>query len=176
MEEITIRISKKTLRFGGIVLEAICLAWIGWHIWSSGLLLPKYSLRIYLPNASGINVGAPVRLDGIEVGTVETVKLADAPVNSDRRIEVNLRILKRHQGEIRADSSAMLQTEGLLGGQFVAIQRGFTGPPIEPGGEIRVPSSGTASSKGIVDLLERAAKCIQDEKRSSEDKAKIPAK
>jgi phospholipid/cholesterol/gamma-HCH transport system substrate-binding protein len=176
MEGITIRISKKTFQFGGIVLGAISLAWIGWHVWSSGLLLPKYRLSIFLPNASGLNIGAPVRLDGIEDGTVESVKIADAPVNSDRRIEVGLRILKRHQGEIRADSSAMLLTEGLLGGQFVAIQRGFTGSPIGPGGEIQVPPSGTASSKGIVDFLERAAKCIQDEKRSSEEKARVPAK
>jgi len=65
MAEITIRISDKALKIAGITLGSLCLAWVVFHLWSSGSFLPKYRLRVYVPEAAGLAVGAPVVLDGI---------------------------------------------------------------------------------------------------------------
>ncbi|MFZ0819747.1 MAG: MCE family protein [Candidatus Acidiferrales bacterium] len=176
MEEIAIRISRRTARAAGIILSVICLALISSYVWSSGLLLPKYRLSIYLPEASELNSGAPVRLDGIEIGVVQSIDVARQSSNNDRRIEVHLRILKRYQNDIRNDSTATLATEGLLGGRYVNVTRGFNGTPIEPGGEIDVPPTFEVSYKGILDLIAKAATCLQEEKRSSQDKSKAPLK
>jgi phospholipid/cholesterol/gamma-HCH transport system substrate-binding protein len=176
MSDITIRISNKTLKSAGFILGAICLVWIGWHVWSSGSLLPKYKLTIYVPDAPALREGSAVRLDGIDVGTVSAIKLAEISSNTDRRIEIDLRILKRYQNEIRNDSTASLATEGLLGGEFVNIQRGFSGNPIPSGGEINVPPMRTMSSFDFVDLISKAATCLEEQKRSRLDKGKPPAK
>src|SRR5260370_41650228 len=37
---------------------------------------PKYRLKTYLPEASDLANGAPVRVDGVEVGNVESIRLA----------------------------------------------------------------------------------------------------
>jgi hypothetical protein len=53
------------------------------------------------------------------------VELAPNAADSNRRIEVVLRIDKRFQNLIREDSSTTLTTESLLGGRVVNIRRGF---------------------------------------------------
>ncbi|HUK29924.1 MAG TPA: MCE family protein [Candidatus Acidoferrum sp.] len=175
MAEITIRISDRTLKIAGYVLAAICLLWVGQYVWSKGLLLPKYELKIYLPEASGIEKGARVRLDGIDIGTVSAVKLAGSAPNKDRRSELDLRIFKRSQNQIRTDSLAMVETEGFLGNRFINISRGFNGAPVEPGSEIPARAMLVATSN-LTELLDRIGTCLKEQKNSSPDPAKPPSK
>jgi ABC-type transporter Mla subunit MlaD len=65
MAEVTIRISDKVFKIVGVIVVGLCLARLGLYIWSSGILLPVYSLQMYLPESDGLAAGAPVRLDGI---------------------------------------------------------------------------------------------------------------
>jgi phospholipid/cholesterol/gamma-HCH transport system substrate-binding protein len=176
MAEITIRISSKTLKVAGLVLSVICLVWISSYVWSSDVLLPKYRVRIYLPEVSSLDVGAPVRLNGMNVGIVDAIKLAEESANPDRRIEVVLRILKRYQSVIRDDSTASVLTEGLLGNRFVNIQRGLSGAPIASGSEIRVLPTHVQTSEHILDIVAKAVECIKDDKRSSKEKDKAATK
>jgi len=83
---------------------------------------------MFVPEAKGVQVGSSVRLDGISVGRVRSVKLADKLADSNRRIEVELRIEKRFQNMISEDSTASLLADGLLGNSYVNITRGFAGP------------------------------------------------
>lgn len=99
------------------------------------MLRAKYQLRLFVAAAQDPHVGAPVRLDGIPVGSVISVELAPNSADSSRRIEIVLRIEKQFQNLIREDSSATLMTESLLGGKVVNIQPGFAGPPVSAGGE-----------------------------------------
>src|ERR1700685_4437869 len=83
---------------------------------------PKYRLRAYLPEVDGLTIGAPVRVDGVDVGNVEKIEIAvpraGEPTSKDRNIEVDLRIQETFKSYIRADSSAGLITEGLLGNRY----------------------------------------------------------
>jgi ABC-type transporter Mla subunit MlaD len=175
MSDITIRISSRTLKILGCILVAICVIWLGQYGWAKGFLLPKYELKAFIPAASGVEEGATVSLDGIEVGTVKAVKLAGQPASNDRRIELDLRIFKKYQGLIRTDSVAMLETQGLLGKRFVHITRGFNGAPIEAGGEISVRAVPVATSN-LTDLLDRIGTCMKEQKSSSTDPANVSAK
>jgi len=76
MAEVTIRISDKALRIAGVLLGGAFLVCIFYYLWSSRLFIPKYQLSVYVPDASGLTVHAPVRLDGIQVGSVSAIKLA----------------------------------------------------------------------------------------------------
>jgi len=157
--EITIRISDKTLKVVAAFVVAMLLVWGFSHFWSTGLFRPKYEILMFVPEAQGLHVGAPVRLDGMPVGNVSRVELARDSMSPNRRLEVDLRIEKRFQNMIRQDSKASLVTEGLLGDRYVSIRREFTGTPISPGGEIGVIATKEVSVSDFIDAIGKKADC-----------------
>jgi phospholipid/cholesterol/gamma-HCH transport system substrate-binding protein len=132
MAEITIRISDRVLRIAGIFLGGISIACVFLFLSSSGLFVPKYQLQVYAAEVQGLSVGSPVLLDGVQVGAVNAITLAQVSASPERRIQLVLRIEKRYQEAIRTDSTATVMTEGLLGNRYVSIQRGFRGKAISP--------------------------------------------
>jgi phospholipid/cholesterol/gamma-HCH transport system substrate-binding protein len=122
----------------------------------AGTIGPKYRLISYLPEVSGLSNGAPVRLDGVEVGNVESIKLAPRTANiardKNRNIQVVLRVGKKYQDDILTDSTASLVTEGLLGNRYVEVTRGFTGVPLKDNEEVK----GT-EEKALKEVVERSA-------------------
>jgi phospholipid/cholesterol/gamma-HCH transport system substrate-binding protein len=146
------------LRVGLLVLVGVFLIAVGiFYVTGAGILAAKYRVRTYLPEVEGLSIGAPVRLDGVEVGNVDKITMNPKPERRERNIEVTLRIDRKFQNEIRTDSSASLITEGLLGNRYVSIERGFTGSPIPNGGE--VPGREERAMKQIV---ERGAELVQN--------------
>ena len=77
-----------------------------------------YPLTASFRSAEGISVGTDVRVAGIKVGTIGTLKLnaktffADATVDIDKGIE------------LPTDSAILISQEGLLGGNYVEIVPG----------------------------------------------------
>jgi ABC-type transporter Mla subunit MlaD len=165
--EITIRISDRVLKVAGAVLGLFFLLWGFSHLWESGVFRAKYQIRLFVPEAKELHGGAPVRLDGMPIGAVSTVELSSNSTDSDRRVEVVLRIEKRFQNMIRQDSSATVATESLLGEKVVNIRRGLAGPPVSAGGEIRVVPMKEATLTDFLDALGKKADC-QDEGNSSQ--------
>ncbi len=65
------------LRVGLFVLVGLSVLAAGiFYVTGAGTLGPKYRIVTYLPEVSLFANGAPVRLDGVEVGNVETIRLA----------------------------------------------------------------------------------------------------
>ncbi len=121
----------------------------------------KYRLRTYLPEVEGLTIGAPVRLDGIEVGNVEAIRVTPStpqnPPDPSRSIELVLRIIKRWQNDIRSGSTAGLITEGLLGNRYVSIHRGFQGRVLQDGDEVK-----GREEKAVKQIVERGAELTQN--------------
>ena len=97
----------------------------------------KYRLVTYLPEVDGLTIGAPVTLDGVEVGNVDTIRVAplkpgQAP-DKNRSVEVIMRLNRAFQNDIRSDSTTSLFTEGFLGNRVVSMQRGYTGAVLGTG-------------------------------------------
>jgi phospholipid/cholesterol/gamma-HCH transport system substrate-binding protein len=166
MAEVTIRISDRSLRVARILFTAVLLVGVFYYLWSSGIFIPKYQLSVYVPDASGLTVHAPVRLDGIQVGSVSAMKLAGASASPQRRIELVLQVEKRDQDAIRSDSNASLATEGILGNRYVNISRGFKGTVIRPGGEIPSKPSLLVTLKDSMHFFDKTLDCLQQEKNS----------
>jgi phospholipid/cholesterol/gamma-HCH transport system substrate-binding protein len=130
------------LRVGLFVLAAttLLIVVIFYVTGGAGALGAKYRLRTFLPEVDGLTVGAPVRVDGVEVGNVERIGIAQLkpgePVVKNRSIEVDMRIQKSFENYIRTDSTAGLVTEGLLGNRYVDINRGFVGRTLKNDEEI----------------------------------------
>jgi phospholipid/cholesterol/gamma-HCH transport system substrate-binding protein len=144
------------------VLVGLFLLAVGiFYVTGAGVLTPKYRLRTYLPEVEGLTVGAPVRLDGVEIGNVDAIGLyKPSPgrrADPSRSIEVVMRISRRYQSDVRSDSTAGLITEGLLGNRYVSIHRGFAGAVLQDGQEI--PGR---EEKAIKQIVERGADLAQN--------------
>lgn len=141
------------LRVGLFVLVALLVIAVGiFYVTGSSFWGPKYELKTFFPEVAGVSNGAPVRLDGVDIGNVLTVRMttqsANRPVEKSRNIEVTMRLDKRFQSMILTDSTATLVTEGLLGNRYVNISRGLTGAPLKDGQEV----PGTAE-KSLADVM-----------------------
>jgi phospholipid/cholesterol/gamma-HCH transport system substrate-binding protein len=142
------------LRVGLFVLAATALLVVViFYVTGPSALGPKYRLHAFLPEVDGLTVGAPVRLDGVEVGNVEKIVVAvpkpGEQISKDRSIRVDMRIQKSFQDYIRSDSSAGLITEGLLGNRYVDIDRGFVGRQLE--NEEEIPGREEKALKAVVE-------------------------
>jgi phospholipid/cholesterol/gamma-HCH transport system substrate-binding protein len=157
------------LRVGLFVLVGLSVLAAGiFYVTGAGTLGPKYRIVTYLPEASLLSNGAPVRLDGVEVGNVESIKLAQwtpGKVHDKRRnIEVVMRVSKHYENDILTDSTASLVTEGLLGNRYVSITRGITGAPLKDGQEV----PGT-EEKAMAQVVARSAEVLGNLQALSEE-------
>jgi len=148
------------LRVGLFVLVGLAVLAAGiFYVTGAGILGPKYRLKTFLPEVSGLSKGAPVKLDGVEIGNVEAIQLVPRTPGSvkdkNRNVEVDMRIDRRYQKDILTDSTATLVTEGLLGNRYVDIRRGFTGVPLKENQEL--PG---AEEKAIKEVVERSAELL----------------
>jgi phospholipid/cholesterol/gamma-HCH transport system substrate-binding protein len=107
----------------GIFVLALSAALIGGVLWFSGgksyrTVYDTY--QIYMTESvSGLNINAPVRYKGVEVGRVQ--KIALAPDNIE---QVQLTLGIEHGTPIKEDTRAVLQTHGLTGLTFVELSGG----------------------------------------------------
>src|SRR5262249_32656859 len=157
------------LRVGLFVLVGLLVLAAGiFYVTGAGAFGPKYRLRTELPEVSGLSTGAPVRIDGVEVGNVEKItivpRVAGKMPDKNKSIEVVMRVSRDYQRDILTDSTASLVTEGLLGNRYVNITRGFSGTQVQNDGEI--PG---APEKAIKEVVERSADVLANLQALSED-------
>jgi phospholipid/cholesterol/gamma-HCH transport system substrate-binding protein len=112
----------------GIFVLVLSAGLIGGVLWfSSGKsYLKVYDIyQIYMnESVSGLNLNAPVRYHGVEVGRVQ--KIALAPQNAE---QVLLTLGVEHSTPVKVDTVAVLQTQGLTGLAFIDLTGGNRGSP-----------------------------------------------
>lgn len=99
---------------------------------TSGLFTSKIILRSYFDNASGLRVGSPVRLQGVDIGNVVGMRvLPNKPLTP---VEVRMKVNTRYLTSLRTDAVTSLETAGVLGETFVEIDSAQAhGPPVQSG-------------------------------------------
>lgn len=134
----------------GLVILAIAIfAVTGVNFWSA-----KLTIKTYLPDVAGLQVGAPVMLGGVTIGNVDNLRINPHPSDPNQSIEIQLRIYKAYQRFVRTSATASLATQGLLGNQYVTITRVSTGPVIQNGSMIQgVPGAGIADLEANLNRL-----------------------
>jgi len=85
---------------------------------TAGLFTKKITVIAYFDNAGGLRKGAPVRLEGVDVGNVTDI--AVVPGHGSTPVLAKFKVAMKDDA-IRKDSVAMLSTAGVLGETFVDI-------------------------------------------------------
>lgn len=97
-------------------------------VWlAGGQLRTEYALyETHISGSvSGLDVGAPVRLNGIDVGRVARI---EQDPEDPQRVILGLQI--RREVNLHSDAVALLEMQGLTGGRYVEISGGTPGSPM----------------------------------------------
>ncbi len=82
----------------------------------------SYMLKVKFKDITGLRLGSPIFLNGYNVGKVDEILLSDQI--ADKEFTVLLNVLSDYQERIREDSTAKIDTQGLLGDKAIAITVG----------------------------------------------------
>jgi phospholipid/cholesterol/gamma-HCH transport system substrate-binding protein len=88
------------------------------------LFSSTYQLKAQFDNVVGLDAGGDVRVGGVHSGTVHNIELPHKPGD---KVTVVMDMTKSTHEIIKQDSVASIETEGLLGNQFLAISMGSPG-------------------------------------------------
>jgi len=112
----------------------------------------RYSLKVRFASVPGLKPGSPVRLAGVEVGSVATVEL------SGEQVDVVLKVNQSRRPLITSASVARLGSVSMLGEAAVDITPSTTGTPIPEWGY--VPAGRTSAQLG--EIADQAGQGIQE--------------
>jgi phospholipid/cholesterol/gamma-HCH transport system substrate-binding protein len=123
---------------------------------TTGLFTPKITLKSYFDNAGGLRNGAPVRLQGVDIGNVTGVRVvADRPLTP---VEVMMRVTTKYQSSLRKDSVTSLSTAGVLGETYIDIDSARAKGPVAKDGD----TLATRDTPDIQDVVRASQGTLQN--------------
>lgn len=136
------------------------------------LFQSTYRLNAEFPNVAGLVAGAEVRVGGLHEGTVRRI---DLPRRPDQKVRVEMDIDKGTRGVVKKDSVASIETEGLVGDEYVEVAFGSDDsapvkdgdtiaaqPPVNIGDLIKKTDGILDSAKGAMDNVGQIAANLSD--------------
>jgi phospholipid/cholesterol/gamma-HCH transport system substrate-binding protein len=102
-----------------------------------------YTISAKFDDIAGLTVGSDVRIGGVKIGTVATTALDPKTYQAVVTLDVGRAV------QIPDDSSAVVTSDGLLGGKYIAIQPGGDDKDLGQGGVITV-TQGSVSLESLL--------------------------
>jgi phospholipid/cholesterol/gamma-HCH transport system substrate-binding protein len=149
------------LKIGVISLIAVGLSLVMIFLLTGegGFFWQRYTVKTVFGNVAGLNAGSPVRLAGVEVGSVSDVVFAGD------RVEVVMEVGNDNRSRITDMSVASLGSVSLLGESAVDITASSVGTPVPEWGYVPAgPAAGslTEVAEKASDGLDEITKLVQD--------------
>ena len=88
-----------------------------------------YSVHADFPTVGGLKSGASVEIAGVQVGRVESIRLADYQARVTMRIDNGIKL--------QDDAIVSIKTKGLIGEKFVQVSPGGSDKIVGAGGRLR---------------------------------------
>jgi len=116
----------RAARLGAFIIVTLAILVAGVFIIGSKqyLFSSTYQLKAQFDNVEGLDAGADVRVGGVHSGTVSSIVLPHKP---GEKVTVVMDLGKSTHEIIKQDSVATIETEGLLGNQYLAVSFGSSG-------------------------------------------------
>jgi phospholipid/cholesterol/gamma-HCH transport system substrate-binding protein len=131
----------------------------------------RQDIKSCFDDAGGLRAGAAVRITGVDVGTVRSVRAH--PQNKNCPAEVEMALATTYEIRIPKDSIAETNTAGLLGEVYVNIDTAqASGAPIENYGYLKSKPSKTTLS--LADQLKAADVLLQLVRTFKEAEKEVP--
>lgn len=106
-----------------------------------------YTLYAKFTSVTGLRVGSPVRMLGIDIGKVESLRMDQENQQAVVEMQIQTGI------KVYDDAVASIKTEGLIGDKYLSIDPGGSGNILVPGSYI----SQTQPAVDIADLIGKYA-------------------
>lgn len=125
----------------------------------------SFNVKAYFTNVQGLRNGAVVRLNGIDVGSVNSIQIVS---DTTGRVQVSMSISKDIQRFIRTDTKASIETEGLVGNKVVILKIGSsTSEEVKDGGYIQTEEQPTfsaiiAETQGVIKYTKDMTKSLAE--------------
>jgi len=141
-----------------VLVALVLIVFGGFRFWETS---DRYRI-VFDSSVIGLEPGAVVYLNGIKVGTVDSLAVEPSDL---RKVAVAIDV--EPGTPIRTDTRAMLQYAGITGLKVIDLRDGSTAAaPLLPGGEI---PAGT----GLLDKLEARAQAIVEQSAALMDRAMV---
>jgi phospholipid/cholesterol/gamma-HCH transport system substrate-binding protein len=130
--------------FTGFAVIVVAVVFLVYALGRTGEITDGgYPLRAQFSSIGGLTAGADVKIGGVVVGHVADARLDPTTYAAIVRLMINDNV------KIPTDSSASITSDGLLGGNYVAVSPGGSNSMLAPGQSFAV----TQSAINIEDLL-----------------------
>jgi phospholipid/cholesterol/gamma-HCH transport system substrate-binding protein len=123
-----------------VVILAVWFVIFAWNRTGGGEKAGSIKVTAIFPNASGVSPGTDVRVAGLKIGSVQSLKL------DPQSYQVKVEMALDPATKLPADSSASITSEGLLGSTFVAMNPGGSPTSLKNGDTI-------TDTQGSMDLM-----------------------
>jgi phospholipid/cholesterol/gamma-HCH transport system substrate-binding protein len=130
---------------GGLMIFVIVVFLIGRQ---KNLFTPVFRMTTTFYNISGLQVGNNIRFSGINVGTVDNIKIIN-----DSTVQVDMLIEKNVQQFIKADCEAAIGSAGVIGDRILIITQGSYNAPLAKDGQ-EIPSKEPVEPDAIMASLQ----------------------
>lgn len=149
------------LKIGVVAISAIVIAAVLVFslTGSRGFSWQRYELKTRFPNVSGLASGSPVRVAGVEVGSVRAIEFAG------EQVDVTFEVNKNVRARITDKSVAFLGSVSLLGESAVDITPAGSGTPVPDGGYV----TARATKGTIADVAEQATGALAESSQILKD-------
>ena len=126
------------LRVGITVIVSLLILGVLVFLMNStgGIFTKKIQLKAYFDNASGLREGAPVRLEGVDIGNVVGIVVTSDAAHQLAPVEVVMKVNTRYLKNLHKDSLVTMATAGVLGETFVDINSRTAKGPLVADGDV----------------------------------------
>jgi phospholipid/cholesterol/gamma-HCH transport system substrate-binding protein len=148
----------------GVVLIALIALLLVWKPFGNKLVV-----KAYFSDAMSLRPGAPVRLAGVDIGSVKSVRAR--PELKEAPPEVVVVLSPLYELKIPNDSIASLATAGILGETYVQIDAArASGPPLEANAVLKTIPTTQISTHEILEKVEEMVleKCGCDSRKKGD--------
>jgi phospholipid/cholesterol/gamma-HCH transport system substrate-binding protein len=168
----------RAARLGAFIIATLAILAAGIFIIGSKqyLFSSTYQLKTQFDNVAGLDAGGDVRVGGVHSGTVRNIVLPHKP---GEKVTVVMDLGKSTHEIIKQDSVASIETEGLLGNQYMAISFGSAGTADVQDGDIiasQAPLEMSDLLKKTSGILDSSQQAIENATRATANLQSISAK
>jgi phospholipid/cholesterol/gamma-HCH transport system substrate-binding protein len=168
----------RVARLGAFIVVALAILVAGVFLIGNKeyLFSSTYRVKAQFDNVVGLADGADVRVGGVHSGTVHSIEL---PHKTGGKVTVSMDLNDSTHEIVKQNSVASIETEGLLGNQYVAISFGSNGQgEVKNGDTIQslpplIMSDMLKTASGILDSSQQA---VQNATRATAHLNSISAK